>query len=112
MSDGRLPTRVWIMAHVRRCLVDGTPATIAHKGDPDSGMLLLKLNALENGCRVLSQTRDLDGEIAWLAAFDGGTVTEAEAEAYIARALDRDPDLWVVEIEDRDGRNPFAGKVM
>ena len=110
MHDDRLPTEVWVMAHIRRCLADGIPATVAHKGDVKGGTLMLKLNQFDQGCRVLSQARGLDGALGWLAAFKGALVPEAEADEHIARALARDPDLWVVEIEHRDGRHPFEGK--
>ena len=110
MHDDRLPTEVWVMAHLRQCLTEGTPVTVVHKGDAKGGTLVLKLNLLEQGCRVLSQARDLDGALGWLAAFKGEAVPEAEADEHIARALARDPDLWVVEIEDRDGHHPFEGK--
>jgi hypothetical protein len=110
LHDDRLPTEVWVMAHIRRCLAEGIPATVAHKGDLKGGTLMLKLNLLDRGCRVLSQARDLDGALGWLTAFKGEPVPEAEADEYIARALARDPDLWVVEIEHRDGRHPFEGK--
>ena len=111
MPDDRLPTDLWVMAHIRRCIADGIPATVARKGEGRSGMLLLKVNQLDNGCRVLSQARDLDGVLGWMAAFDGKLVPEPEADDYIARAVSRDPDIWVVEIEDREGRHPFEGKV-
>ncbi|MEX2649584.1 MAG: DUF1491 family protein, partial [Alphaproteobacteria bacterium] len=41
---------------------------------------------------------------AWLSARGPAPVAEAEADAYVRRALDYDPDAWVLEIEDRDGR--------
>ncbi len=110
MHDDRLPTEVWVMAHIRRCLTEGIPVTVAHKGDAKGGTLMLKLNQFDQGCRVLSQARGLDGALGWLAAFKGALVREAEADEHIARALARDPDLWVVEIEHRDGRHPFEGK--
>ena len=111
MQDDRLPSELWIMAHVRRSNGEGTPAMVARRGETSGGLLLLKLNQLEQGCKVLSQARDLDGKMGWMAAFEGRLVPEAEADAYIERAVSRDPDLWVVEIEDRQGRHPFEGKV-
>ena len=112
MTDDRLPTELWVKANVRRCFSDGIPVTVARKGELTGGMVLLKINQLEQGCRVLTQTRDLDGRLGWLPALDGKLSSEADADAYIARAVERDPDLWVVEIEDRDGNHPFEGKVL
>lgn len=112
MDDDRLPTDLWIRAHLRRCTVEGIPATVVHRGEGNRGTVLLKLNQFEEGCRILTQTRDLDGRFGWLPALKGALVPEAEADAYIARAVDRDPDLWVVEIEDRQGWHPFEGKIL
>ena len=112
VSDARLKAEVWIMAHVRRCSADAIPAVVVRKGDSRGGTLVLKLNQFDLGCRVLSQTVDLDGKLGWLAAFSGDLVAEAEADAYISRAIARDTDLWVVEIEHADGWHPFAGKVL
>lgn len=112
MADDRLPTDLWVMAQVRRCNAEAVPAVVVRRGEAKGGTLLLKLNQLEDGCRVLTQARDLDGRLAWLAAFKGELVPEAEADAYIGRAVARDPDLWVVEIEHRDGWHPFEGKVL
>lgn len=110
MQDDRLPTDLWVRAHLRRCFAEGVFATVVHRGDATGGLLVIKLNRLEHGCRVLTQTRDLDGNIAWMPAMKGELVSEADADAYIERAVKRDPDLWVVEIEGRDGWHPFEGK--
>ena len=110
MSDDRLKADIWIMVHVRQCSSLGVSAMVVRHGDDRGGSLMLKINRLENGCRVLSQAVDEDGNRAWLAAFKGTTVPEAEADAYIARAIGRDPDLWVVEIEHKDGWHPFGGR--
>ena len=110
--DDRLPAELWIKAHIKRCIVDGIPATVVHRGEKNSGMLVLKINQLDQGVKVLSQTRDMDGAIAWMPALGGGLVPEADADAYIERTVKRDPDVWVVEIEDREGRHPFEGKLL
>jgi hypothetical protein len=111
LSDDRLRTEIWVMAHIRRCSGDGIPATVVRRGDANGGTVVVKLNQLDQGCRVLSQSRDIDGTMGWLGAFDGALVSEAEADAYIGRAVMRDPDIWVVEIEDRNGRHPFEGRI-
>jgi hypothetical protein len=112
MTDDRLPTELWLKAHLRRCSAEGVPAVVARRGEKTGGMVLLKLNQRERGVRLLGQTRDLEGRLAWLPALGGELVPEAEADAYIERAVRRDPDIWVVEIEHPDGWHPFEGKVL
>lgn len=110
--DDRLPTELWVAAHVRRCTVEAVPVYVVRRGDAHGGSVMLKLNLGAGGFRVLSQARDLDGRRAWFGAFDGGAVAEAEADAYIGRAVDRDPDLWVIEIEHAAGWHPFEGRIL
>lgn len=117
--DADLPTELWLRAHLRRCDREAVPAVIVKRGDPHRGTLILKLNHLDGGCRVLSQVRDMDGRLGWLEARPkeaildaNGRLPEADADAYIERAVGRDPDLWVVEIEHPDGWHPFGGEVM
>jgi hypothetical protein len=72
---------------------------------------LLKINAFGKGCQLMQQQRDLDGEMGWMVLFDREIVEEARADDYIERAINRDPDLWVIEIEDHELKNPFEGKM-
>lgn len=112
MTSERLPAQLWIMAHVRRCFASGTPAMVVKKGDPKGGTLILKINKLDGTARILTQATDMDGQVAWLAALGEEPVEEAKADAYIDRSTARDPDQWVVEVEDPTGTNPFEGKVI
>jgi hypothetical protein len=112
MSEGRIATELWVMAHIRQCHAQGIMATVVKHGDDWGGAVVIKLNLLGPGFKVLTQSRDIDGNIAWLQAKDGAVINEADADEYIARQTQRDPDLWVVEIEDRGGKIPFAGKLL
>src|SRR3546814_831160 len=109
-GGGRGVAEVWRKAHNRRGIVGNIPAAVVYRGEKNSGMVILKMNQLEAGVRVLGQTRDMEGALAWMPALGGKLVPDAEADAYIERAVKRDPDAWVVEIEARDGRHPFEGK--
>lgn len=111
MFEERLPTHIWIGAQIRRLSAEAVPVAVLHKGEANSGLVIVKMNLLGDGFRVFSQARDMDGAMGWMAALKGGTVEETEADAYIERSLKRDPDLWVVEVEDRSGVNPFEGRV-
>jgi hypothetical protein len=97
---------------VRRGIAANIPVVVARRGDDDAGVILLKLNRLELGFEVLAQARIGAGELAWQRVTGANPVAEGEADAYIARAVARDPDLWVVEIEDREARPLFEGKVI
>lgn len=105
--DDDLPVEVWLMAVLRRCSSAGIPAFVTHRGADGRGTVMVKINAFENGCRVLTQTRDIDGRLCWMDPYEGEAADEAKIDAYLKRAIERDPDVWAVEVEDRQGRNPF-----
>lgn len=111
-TDGRLSTELWVQAHLRRCNAEGLFAAVLRKGDLWGGAVIVKLNLLDGTFKVLTQTRDMDGRVAWMAAQQGALLAESDASAYIERQVKRDPDLWVIEVEDKQGRNPFEGKVL
>lgn len=108
MSDPRLKSRLWIQAGIRALATDGIIATVARRGDPDAGALLIKQNFMDGRFRVLSRARTATGALAWQAGTGESPVDEPRVDAYIAREIDRDYDLWVLEIEDRNGRLPFG----
>ena len=101
----RLKADIWIKALLRRCEVQGAYAVVLHKGDPEAGTALVKVSRLDGQAAVFSPTRTLEGERGWINPLAEAFVPEEEADAYIHRERARDPDLWVIEIEDRAGRH-------
>ncbi|OAN46611.1 hypothetical protein A6A04_05725 [Paramagnetospirillum marisnigri] len=112
MSEPRLKARLWVHAAIRQCGVLAIPAFVVAKGDEDAGAVLVKLNRGAAGCEVFTQVRDGTGQAAWLPATGADPVPEAKADAYIARQRQFDPDLWVLEVEDRAGRLPFLDHIL
>jgi hypothetical protein len=98
--EARLKSAIWIKALIRRCDLAAIPVAVLARGDDDAGAILLKFNARETGCMVLGQARGRDGELFWMKATGPTAVAEPDADAYIERQRRRDPDLWVVEIEN------------
>lgn len=111
MSDDRIPTELWVTAHMRQCMTKGIPVTVAHKGEPNGGTVMVKIVMYGQGCRLYNQSRDIDGRLGWMDVFDGEVVEERKADDYIRRSTSRDPDVWVIEVEDKSGQNPFEGKI-
>lgn len=111
MSDDRLPTALYLDAHFKNLRDAGVFYYVHNKGALASGTILIKLNDRQDGCVMLQQQRDSGGNLGWMKMLKGEVVKEAEADAFIKRALDRDPDIWVIEVEDPALKNPFEGKV-
>ncbi|MBP6014363.1 MAG: DUF1491 family protein [Alphaproteobacteria bacterium] len=105
MTEPRLKTSIWAAALIRRAEVNGASAFVARKGDAESGAVIVKVALLNGTARVWSSAYGRDGERRWVRATGAEVVPDADAESYVARARARDEDLWVIEIEDKHGRD-------
>lgn len=110
-EEARFPVHLLIDATLRPLADQGIYHYIRQRGERNSGVILLKLNGLAGKCRLLNQQRNLDGQLGWINALREEFIEESQVDAYIARSVLRDPDLWVIEIEDRAMANPFEGKI-
>ncbi len=99
MSD-RLKAGLWVQSQLRVCDLNFIPAMVVRKGDEDSGSVLLKVNHFSDGCAVFVPITTVEGERGWMHGLKGGYVDERSCDDYIRRQMDRDSDLWVLEIED------------
>lgn len=99
-----LSTDVWVGALIRRAELGGAFAAVARKGDPRAGAVLVKaVNRGDGSVRLYAEATRADGERIWMQPM--ASTEEAALDAYAQRSLRIDPDLWVVEIEDRQGRH-------
>jgi hypothetical protein len=111
MSEPRIKAGLWVQMALRMGQADGRFAAVLRKGDPDSGGMLLVLRG-RRGLSVLSQIRTAEGEPAWLRATGPDPVDQEAVDAYVARQVGFDPDLWVLEFEVADNMPPFDGKIV
>lgn len=109
--EARVKAGIWVSMALRLADIAGRSGAVLRKGDPDSGGILCVLRGRE-GLVVLSQVRDAEGRPAWLRGSGAAPVDEAAADAYVARQVKRDPDLWVIEFEAPDLTPPFEGKLL
>ncbi len=109
-----MPTALWVESHIAQCQSACIPVYVVNKGAHSGATVILKINGLGNGCHVLTQMRDADGELGWMHALGGNNkdIAEFEIDAYIRRSIERDPDVWAIEIEDKNMKNPFEGKII
>ena len=103
---------MWIQSLIRRCDLAAVSAAVVARGDDDAGAIMLKFSSRESGCSVLAQVRGPEGELVWMRATGPIPVAEADADAYIARQRQRDPDLWVAEIESGSAEAVIDSKIV
>ncbi len=99
----RLKAGIFVRALIRRAEVAGAQAYVVRKGSEEAGAILIKIARLDRTSVVLSQARRGAGELVWVKPL-GDAADDEKANAYFERQIKFDPDLWIVEIEDRQGR--------
>ena len=105
-----LPTDLWVQALIRRAHMAGAYATVVRRGDARAGAVLVKAYDRRNRtARLYAEAFRGDGERVWMEPL--GSTEEAALDAYAQRAVSRDPDLWVVEVEDGEGRHFLTEEV-
>jgi len=111
----RLKSAIWVAAYLRRCQIEGAFGAVRRHGADEAGAIFVKVNRLDG-------TADLYGpaaqtvfdaahpvERAFSPCLERLPALEADVEAYLNREMRFDPDIWIVEIEDRGGRHFLDG---
>ncbi|MBK9077741.1 MAG: DUF1491 family protein [Hyphomicrobium sp.] len=108
----RLKSEIWVKAYLRRCTVNGAMATVLRHGDDDAGTIFIKVVRADRTAAIFGPAPagldDADVGRRWAARLKGAFVADEEADRFFAKESSFDSDLWVIEVEDRDGRH-FLG---
>jgi len=99
----RLKAGLFVRALIRRAEVEGASAYVARHGAEEAGAVILKISRAPGDAMVLTQARRGEGELVWVKPL-GDSTDDARAAAYFEKQARIDPDVWIVEIEDRQGR--------
>ena len=97
--SARLASSVWVQAFLRRCDLAAVPVYVLRRGDADAGEIWLKLVKGSDEVSILQVSRE-DATSTVHKVLD-----EAGADSHLARQQTYDPDLWVIEVDDRAGRS-------
>ncbi|MBN8290930.1 DUF1491 family protein [Rhodobacter sp. NTK016B] len=100
--SARLTADFWVGAYLARLRLADIPAFVVSKGDANAGSVLIKQSPLDGTASLHQRQFDLLSDSRHWTEIARGP--EPEIDAQIARERARDPDLWVIEVEDRHGR--------
>lgn len=99
----KLTADIWVSAYLTRLRLIEVPAFIVQRGDATAGAVLIKLNTLDGQACCYQRSFDLmTGDRKWVVLVEGN---EADVDASVAKQRSFDPDLWVIEVEDKEGRH-------
>ena len=105
-----LSSDIWVYALIRRAEQAGAFAMVLRKGDARGGAVLVKVANRQSGeTRLYAKATRFDGEEVWMLPV--ASTAEPDIDSYIERSARIDPDVWVVEIEDTQGRHFLTERV-
>lgn len=105
----RLRSDIWVAAYLRRCGSVAVAAVLRRRGAPEAGAIFVKIDRLDGSAALFAPAPQSEAreDVARLfsRAHRDEWIDSAAVEARLVREMDFDPDLWIVEVEDRAGRN-------
>ncbi|HVV63357.1 MAG TPA: DUF1491 family protein [Pseudolabrys sp.] len=108
----RLKSGIWVAAYLRRCNVEGAIAVVRRRGAEEAGAIFVKISRLDGTAALYGPAPQSafneaqPSDRLFVAALGGQqAVPETDVEARLTREIRFDPDIWIVEVEDRAGRN-------
>ena len=106
----RLKSDIWAAAYRRRCEIAGAFAVMRRRGAADAGAILIRIERPDGTSALYGPAPQAlfgegESERRFVRMHPQETIESAAAEARIEKEIRFDPDLWIIEVEDRSGRH-------
>ena len=105
----RLRSDIWVAAYLRRCASADVAAYLRRRGAAEAGAIFIKIDRLDGSAALFAPAPQSEAreDVARLfsRAHRDDWIDAAAVEARLVKEIAFDPDLWIVEVEDRAGRN-------
>ncbi len=105
----RLKSAMWVAAYLRRRHIDGTFAVVRRRGAEEARAVFVMVDRLDGTVELYGPAPQTafdeaqPSDRAFSPCFKQQPVSNADAEAYLTRQIRYDPDLWIIDVEDRRG---------
>ena len=106
--SARLRSDIWVSAYLRRCAVEGAVAVLRRRGAAEAGAIYIKIDQLDGRVKLYAPAPpSMDTDKSNERRFEAVLIESdpLTVEERMAREIRFDPDLWMVEVEDREGRS-------
>jgi hypothetical protein len=105
----RLRADIWVSAYLRRCEVEGAAAVLRRRGAAEAGAIFIKIDRLDGTAALFgpapqSEIGNSGIERMFGRVHAAAWLSPGEVEARLGKEIAFDPDIWIVEVEDRAGR--------
>ena len=107
-----LKARMLVQACIRAATFKTLPSVVLRRGDPDAGVIYVKVLARDGRAVLFVQTRDAAGAPAWRRSSGETPVPEADIDEKIDRDARIDSDLWAIEVLDDAFAHPLDPKLI
>jgi hypothetical protein len=106
----RLKSAIWVAAYLRRCQTEGVFGAVRRRGAEEAGAVFVKV-ALLDGTAMLyapapqsayDESRPTDRVFT---ASPPQPAEERKIDERLQKEISFDPDVWIVETEDKAGRH-------
>lgn len=104
MRLARLRSDFWVAAYIRQSMGEGKAAMLVRRGAAEAGAIFIRIDRLDGSVALYGpalQSLTDDGTRRFRKIADDTPLAISER---IEREIRFDSDLWVVDVEDREGR--------